>query len=312
MELERPRFVSREEVFARRPQRAEGIRFAGLWLAGSLTGLGRKTVAVVGMRAPSDAARSRAHRLGGELGRAGICVISGLALGIDGSAHAGALSAGGVSLGILGGGHRHFFPRGNVELARSLIAAGGAVLSPYPPDEPARPPQFLQRNGVVAALADAVVVVEAAERSGALNTAGWAAALGIDVMAYPGDVDRPKAAGCNALIRDGAILVRGPDDVLAVLGIAVARAQPERESEDPREAAVARLLALGPHSLDELLERTGAAPGELFAALVRLEFAGLVERRAGNAYASVRAAVSVRRPPALRSESQRDAERETE
>lgn len=285
MDLELPRFVTREEVFGARPLRAEGIRFAGLWVTGSLAGLSGTTVAVVGSRAPSDAARSRAHLLGSELARAGVCVVSGLALGIDGSAHAGAVAAGGASLGILGGGHRHFFPRRNLELAAALLEAGGAVLSPYSPDEPARPPQFLQRNGVVAALADAVVIVEAAERSGALNTAGWAAALGIDVMAYPGDVDRPKAAGCNALIRDGATLVRGPDDVLSALGLARAGEPAEPLFPHPLEAALAHLLACEPRDFEALIEFAAAPAGEVLAALVRMELAGRIERRAGNTYA---------------------------
>ncbi|GAC1306011.1 MAG: hypothetical protein NVSMB19_17830 [Vulcanimicrobiaceae bacterium] len=114
---------------------------------------------------------------------AGLCVISGLALGIDGAAHAGALAGNGPTIGVLGGGHRQFFPKRNRELAERMLAADGGVLSPYAPDEPARPGQFLQRNGVVAALADAVVIVEAATRSGALNTARWAAQLGNDVLA---------------------------------------------------------------------------------------------------------------------------------
>jgi DNA processing protein len=234
MELERARLVSKQDLFATRPHRAEGVKFTGLWVCGSLAGLERPTVAVVGTRTPSEGGRSRAHALAARLAAAGACVISGLALGIDGAAHAGALAGGGPTLGILGGGHAHFFPRRNRALAQAMLALGGAVLSPFPPEEPARPGHFLQRNGVVAALADAVVVVEAAERSGALNTAGWAAAAGIDVLAFPGDVDRPKAAGCNALIRDGATLVRDAADVLAALGLASA----ERRAPRPARACM--------------------------------------------------------------------------
>jgi DNA processing protein len=295
MELADPAFVTRQDVFASRPERASGQRFAGLWVAGSLAGLKRRTVAIVGTRAPSDAGRSRARELASALARAGICIVSGLALGIDGAAHAGALEGSGPTLGVLGGGHRHFFPRRNRDLAEAMLAAGGAVLSPYPPDEPARPPQFLQRNAVVAALADAVVVVEAAERSGALNTAGWAGALGIDVLAFPGDVDRPKAAGCNALIRDGATLVRHADDVLGALGIA---AQPRLLLPPPGDPPVsggdplaARLLALlrdAPRDLDALSTATGAAAGAVLALLVRLELEGAVERRDGATFAALR------------------------
>jgi DNA processing protein len=287
MELESPRFVPREEIFAARRRHQDDVRFAGLWVAGSLAGLARYTVAVVGTRAPSDAARVRARQLGQALATAGVCVLSGLALGIDGSAHEGSLAAGGPTLGVLGGGHRHFFPQRNRTLAREMVATGGGVLSPYAPDEPARPGQFLQRNGVVAALADAVVIVEAAQRSGALNTAAWAGALGIDVMAYPGDVERPKAAGCNALIRDGATLVRDPDDVLAAIGLAsearlpLPVCEPSLGPAGSLEAGLRLLLGREPADLDTLATGLRAAPSDVLAALVRLEIGGHVERRDG-------------------------------
>jgi DNA processing protein len=293
MELADPVFLTREDVCKARPEQTSGQRFAGLWVAGSLAGLQRRTVAIVGTRAPSDAGRARARELAAALARAGICVISGLALGIDGAAHAGALAGGGPTLGVLGGGHRHFFPRRNRELAEEMLMAGGAVLSPFPPDEQARPHQFLQRNAIVAALADAVVVVEAAERSGALNTAGWAAALGIDVLAFPGDVDRPKAAGCNALIRDGAILVRHAEDVLGALGIAAQPRLPLRDppplvADDPLAARLLALLAGAPRDLDSLTAEAGAPAGAVLALLVRLELEGAVERRDGATFAALR------------------------
>lgn len=293
MELAEPAPVGREEVFAARPHRAGSVRFTGLWVAGTLAGLQRPAVAIVGSRAPSDAGRARARELATALARAGVCVVSGLALGIDGSAHAGALAGGGPTLGVLGGGHRRFFPKRNRELAEAMLAAGGAVLSPYPPDEPARPPQFLQRNAVVAALVDLVVVVEAAERSGALNTAGWAAALGVDVLAFPGDVDRPKAAGCNALIRDGATLARHAGDVLDALGIAArplpaARARAAAADGDPLGRTVLELLAEAPQDVDALAAAANAPAGAVLATLVRLELDGAVERRDAATFAALR------------------------
>ena len=291
MDLEHPRFAFRPELHAARPRLAPSARFEGLWSVGDLACLQGPTVAVVGSRAPSDGARQRAERLGHDLARAGICVISGLALGIDAAAHAGALAARGPTVGILGGGHRQFFPRRNRPLAEAICAGGGAVLSPYAPDEPARPGQFLQRNGIVAALADAVVIVEAAARSGALNTASWAGNLGIDVLAFPGDVDRPKAAGCNALIRDGATLVRDASDVLAALGIATASAPGTASSlavrDDPLEAAIVRALRSGPLSLDEIAAAANASAAPVLSALVTLELCGLVSRR-GGAFAAIR------------------------
>jgi DNA processing protein len=178
-----------------------------------------------------------------------------------------------------------------------MIAAGGAVISPFAPDEPARPWQFLQRNGLVAALGDVVVIVEAALRSGALNTASWASDLGIDVLAFPGDVDRPKAAGCNALIRDGATLVRGPADVLAALGLAgdpqldlssALQPIPTTHSSallQPVALRVLEILREGPAGFDELCERAGAVAADLAGTLVQLELGNAIERRDGSVYA---------------------------
>ena len=290
MDLSSPRFAFRDEVLAIRSARLDRTVFEGLWVAGSLDGLASATVAIVGPRAPSEGARSRARILAARLAARGICVLSGLALGIDGAAHAGALEGGGVTIGVLGGGHRHFFPLRNRKLAESMIANGGAVLSPYAPDAPALPWQFLQRNGIVAALADRVVIVEAAARSGALNTATWANELGIDVLVFPGDVDRPKAAGCNALIRDGATLIRDADDVFESLKLAQTPERPIAPAPiaprtDPLEAAIVAALAHGPTDFDRLLSETGAATADLIASLVRLEMDDAVVRRDVFTYA---------------------------
>ena len=261
--------------------------WAGLYVAGSLAGLAATTVGIVGSRAPSPAGKQLAHRLGTELAEAGLCVISGLALGIDAAAHAGALAAGAPTIGVLGGGHRRFFPRRNRDLALRMIESGGGVLSPYPPDHAAFPSQFLERNGLVAALCDALVVVEAAQRSGALNTAAWAAESGIPVLAFPGDVDRPKVAGCLALIRDGATLVRNGDDVLAALP---AHCRPRKRSRarraaspqmPPLNAALLRFLGDGGQHVDRLIEATDAPAHEVMAALGELELDGWIAVAAG-------------------------------
>lgn len=249
------RFLTRDELAAAAYGRLAGTALPGLWVAGELSGLAAPTVAVVGTRAPSEDGRRLAQRLATGLGAAGVCVISGLALGIDAAAHTGALAAGAPTIGVLGGGHERFFPPRNAELARRMVAGGGAVLSPYPPEHPAYPWQFLARNGIVAALADGVVVVEAAARSGALNTASWAADRGIPVMAFPGDVDRPKVAGCLALIRDGAILVRDAADVLAQLGLAATPADvaPPVPAGDPAGARILACLGGGAADPDTLV-----------------------------------------------------------
>jgi DNA processing protein len=172
-----------------------------------------------------------------------------------------------------------------------MVAGAGAVVSPYPPDHPALPAQFLQRNAVIAALADAVVVVEAAARSGSLNTATWAADASKPVMAFPGDVDRAKVAGCLALIRDGALLVRDANDVLAALPSYVAEAPaPGRTRYEPANDLQRRLLrALYERELDvdALLAAVGDEPGRVIATLADLELAGAVECRGGRCYAAV-------------------------
>ena len=271
------RFVTREELSGAAFGRLAGAALTGLWVAGDLAALAAPTVAVVGTRAPSEDGRRLAHRLAASLGAAGVCVISGLALGIDAAAHAGALAAGAPTIGVLGGGHDRFFPPRNAELGRRIVTGGGAVLSPYPPEHPAYPWQFLARNGVVAALADGVVVVEAAARSGALNTASWAADRGIPVMAFPGDVDRPKAAGCLALIRDGAVLVRDAADVLAQLGLAAPRPPaPSQPAADPAGARILTLLDDGPADADTLVASSELPPALALARVGDLLAAGTI------------------------------------
>ena len=281
------RFLSREELTEAAFGRLAGSALAGLWVAGDLSCLAAPTVAIVGTRAPSDDGRRLAQQFATELGAAGVCVISGLALGIDAAAHAGALAAGAPTVGVLGGGHDRFFPPRNADLARRVIAGGGAVLSPYPPEHPAFPWQFLARNGIVAALADGVVVVEAAARSGALNTASWAADRGVPVMAVPGDVGRAKVSGCLALIRDGATLVRDAADVLAQLGIAARAVTAARReaADDPAVDRILRLLRDGPAAADALVASSDLPPVLALARIGDLLAAGTIVSGADGRYA---------------------------
>jgi DNA processing protein len=291
------RWTPRSELDALCGERlGDAVLLDGLWVAGSLDGLRAPCVAIVGTRAPSDGGRRRARQLAEQLARRGVCVVSGLALGIDGAAHEGALLAHAPTIGVLGGGHDHFFPPRHRELAARIVASGGAVVSPFSPDVIPRPWQFLARNGIIVALADAVVVVEAAARSGALNTAGHGADRGIPVLAMPGDVDRPKAAGCNALIRDGATLVRDAEDVLAALPGPLAPAvTPERGPQkrsrseashrgyhavaDGDSEAVRRIMAAlhdGACDPGTLADRLDLPAAVLFPLLTELELSGRI------------------------------------
>jgi DNA processing protein len=282
------RYLDRAALEAATFGRLAGTALDGLWVAGALDGLAAPAVAVVGTRAPSEDGRRLAERLAADLGRAGVCVISGLALGIDAAAHTGALAAGAPTIGVLGSGHDRFFPPRNAELARRIIAGGGAVVSPYPPEQPAFPAQFLARNGIVAALADGVVVVEAAIRSGALNTASWAADRSIPVMAFPGDVARPKVAGCLALLRDGAVLVRHAGDVLAALGLRATDAAPPATVPAPLPALAERVLTVlagEPSAVDRIVAQAGVPPALALATLGELIASGAVVEGADGRFA---------------------------
>jgi DNA processing protein len=284
--MEDPVFAPRAALEAVCSPRALELAAQGLWCSGPLDGLARTCVAIVGTRAATPYGRGLARAFARDLGAAGCCVVSGLALGIDAAAHEGALEAGAPTVGVLGSGHRRFFPRRNAGLAGRIVAGGGAVLSPYPPDAPAYPSQFLARNAVVAALSDAVVVIEAPARSGALNTAGWAAGR-IPVFAVPGDVDRAAVQGCLALLRDGATLARHAGDVLEALGrgARLPLAPPGPSSTDPIGARLLALLEAGEAALDDLVVRSGLEPAAALAALSLLELGGAVERRGPACYA---------------------------
>jgi DNA processing protein len=282
-----PTYETRERITAARGGRAFEAAAPGLWCCGDLGGLAVTCVAIVGTRAATPYGRRLAGEFAAELGRNGCCVISGLALGVDAAAHEGALRAAAPTIGVLGGGHRHFFPARNRGLAERILAAGGAVLSPYPPDHPAQPAQFLQRNGVVAALADAVVVIEAPARSGALNTAGWAAGR-IPVLAVPGDVDRKHVQGCLALLRDGATLARNAQDVLEALGRRALPLLPTASTtRDPTSGALLRALESGISEFDEIIAASGVSPSAALAALALLELDGAVISCGASSYARV-------------------------
>jgi DNA processing protein len=280
--VDAPEYTTREAFETLRGGRGFAWAGHGLWALGRLAALRRPSVAIVGTRAATPYGDRLARTFARDLGAAGCCIVSGLALGIDSAAHEGALEAGASTVGVLGSGHGRFFPRRNLGLAERMLAAG-AVLSPFPPEQCAEPWHFLARNAVVAALADAVVVIEAPARSGALNTASWAAPR-IPVLAVPGDVDRAHVAGCHALIRDGAILARNAADVLEVLQIPGLPSPPQVE-RDGNAGKLLRALREGESDLDTLVAATGIAPAQALAELAMLELEGVIERRGATRFA---------------------------
>jgi len=179
-------------------------------------------IAVVGSRACTSYGRRLAEDYGAAAAGAGIAVVSGLARGIDGAAHRGAVAACGAGVAVLGSGIDVMYPREHRALALDLLAAGGAIATEYPPGTIPEPWRFPPRNRIIAGLAVAVIVVEAAVTGGALITAGKALEYGITVLAVPGDVGRKTSVGCNLLIRDGAHPVLDPEDLLETLGLLLA------------------------------------------------------------------------------------------
>ena len=196
------------------PEAPAGLRARGRWPPPE-----GPRAAIVGARRPSPYGEAVAEQLAADLAAAGVVVVSGLALGIDAAAHRGALNGGGTTIAVMGTGIDIVYPAAHGALAEAIVAAGGALVSQFPDGTLPRRHNFPARNLTMAGLSDAVVVVEAAEGSGALITAAAALDLGKDVLAVPGSVFSPLSVGAHGLIRDGAALVQNARDVLAVLDV---------------------------------------------------------------------------------------------
>lgn len=255
----------------------------GLFLRGSAGCdlFDRPVVAVVGARACSSYGSLVAHSLGRDLAAQGVLVVSGLARGIDAAAHRGALAAG-VTAAVLGCGIDRDYPRAHAQLAEE-IALKGLIVSEYPPGVDPAPWRFPARNRIVAALAQATVVVEARERSGALITADLALDDGREVLAVPGEITSALSDGTNALLRLGATPVTCAGDVLAAIGVEPTAPSdgPSAEGLDETATAVLALVVAAPAVADELVRRSELPPGVLASTLIDLELRGLVMQADG-------------------------------
>jgi len=250
-----------------------------LFMRGSLQS-GSRRVAIVGARGATPSGRSIARDLACGLARYGVEVVSGLARGIDGSAHEGALLGGGTTLAVLGSSVDIVYPAEHKSLA-ARIETRGAVLSELPPGTPPLAAQFPSRNRIIVGLSEAVIVVEAGSRSGASITARLALDEGREVLAVPGRPGDPLAYGPNALIRDGAALIRGLEDVLEHLKIEAAAAQ---TLSSPPDKILQKLKNSAAQSIDQLVADTGLALPDLMARLSELELDGRIERLPGTLF----------------------------
>ncbi len=256
-----------------------------LWLRGRLSVLSAlPRIALVGSRSPTPYGESQADRFARVLARAGCCIVSGLARGIDHAAHRAALDVRGATIAVLGSGVDQPWPTG--ALTQDVISAG-LLLSEFQPGQAPKPHHFPLRNRVISGLCRAVIVIEAAHASGSLITARWAVDQGRGVFALPGRVDHPMSRGCHKLIREGAALVEDPLEVLEDLGHAVPRGDANTESASaPTDPHAALIDALSGDTLssEELARRLERSLPEVLVALVECEMTGRVRRLPGGRY----------------------------
>ena len=263
----------------------------------------RFPVAVVGTRRASAYGLTHTREIAAELAQTGVCVVSGLALGIDAAAHTGALDGGGRTVAVLGGALDKPYPQENEPLMRRILESGGSVVSEYAPGTPPSRYSFLQRNRIIAGMSLGTLVTEGPRRSGALNTATRTLENGREVFALPGNVDSPGAQLPNMLISEGARLVTGAADILSALVIepkdapkdaqaAVAPMEAPAEKKphipgglDETQRAICAALLAGEADFDALCAVSGLESDELGALLIEMEMDGLVTPLAGTRYA---------------------------
>lgn len=254
-----------------------------LYTLGKLPEQRRVSVAIVGTRKPTAYGKEVTQQLAFELAKRGVVIISGLALGVDGIAHQAALEAGGTTIAVLGNGLPKIYPSSHRQLAERIVVSGGAILSEYAPNTPSYPSQFLERNRIISGLADAVIITEAAARSGTLNTAGHALDQGKEIFVVPGNITSPLSAGCNALLKQGASPVMSPDDILEVIAPELLHPQAILAlGNNPAETAVITVLQSGVRDGEELQQKTKLEPHDLSQTLTMLEIAGVVRSLGGN------------------------------
>lgn len=247
-----------------------------LWAIGDLRMLEPPVVAIVGTRKATPYGERVTREIAGSLARAGACIVSGMARGIDGTAHLAALDAGGRTAAVLGTGVDIAYPAGHRPL-HARIRGRGLLLSEEQPGAHAGPASFPKRNRLIAALASITIVVEAGVKSGASITAGHALELGRTLAAVPGPIDAPQSKGTNILIRDGATVIAEVADALQLAGLTPPIRRPDPEIATAAEQAVWSALGDGALDVDTLAARSGLPARDCLAAVTTLELSGAIE-----------------------------------
>lgn len=257
-------------------------------------------IAIVGSRNPTPQGEANARQFARALGGAGLCVVSGLALGVDGAAHEGALDGGGATIAVVGTGLDRVYPKKHHDLAHR-IAQHGMVISEFPLGTPPLTSNFPRRNRIISGLSRGTLVIEAALKSGSLITARLAVEQGKDVFAIPGSIHSPQSRGCHALIKQGAKLVETAEDVLdelqwgpapvgRIFAVAATVETSLAGTDPPADDAVLEALGFDAASLDALQARTGLSTPELQGRLLEFELEGRVARLPGGRFQRVASA----------------------
>ena len=255
-----------------------------LFVRGKLPPENTPAVAIVGSRADTRYGRSQARLIARQLAEHGVTVVSGLARGIDGAAHEGALEGGGRTIAVLGSGIRNIYPPQHKDLAERIVRHGGAIMSELPPDSMPLAFHFPLRNRIISGLSDALLLIEARQRSGTSSTVNHALDQGREVFALPGNVDAPGSELPLKLLKEGACLCTCAADIIEAMRWGK-RWEPPPPPLPPPKNPIVRLLELEEKTFEELLEEIPVTPADLSTALTLLEMDGKIERRAGRAYA---------------------------
>ena len=241
------------------------------------------TVAIVGSRKPTAYGKEVTYQLAFDIAKRGVMIISGLALGVDAIAHRAALDAGGKTLAVLANGVDIIYPATNRDLAYDVLAHEGAIISEYEPGTEARDFQFLERNRIVSGLSDAIIVTEAAARSGTLSTAAHALEQGREVFVVPGNITSPLSAGCNNLIKQGAHPITCAEDVLEIIAPELLRPQSLLPlGSTPLESKIISLLQSGIRDGEELQVLSEVDIVEFSRAITMMEISGTIRALGGN------------------------------
>lgn len=267
-----------------------------LFARGNVALLSKPQIAIVGSRNPTASGIDTAYDFAFTLGRAGLVITSGLALGIDAAAHRGGLDSAAGTVAVCGTGLDRLYPKANRALGERVLAEG-VLVSEFPPGTPPRAENFPHRNRIVSGMSLGALVVEAAYRSGSLITARLASEQGREVFAIPGSIHNPLARGCHRLIRDGAKLVESANDVIEELGSLVGVKMPEanatnavqatEEVMDPEYHSLLETIGYDPTPVDVIVARTGMSSDVVSSMLLILELQGKVEAAPGGRYARV-------------------------